>query len=242
VTAAEVKDALRRRHPARDSYGFVGAWTCLEEWMNIDLLAVSAWSSVKPYPRYARVGYEVKVSRADYRRELAKPGKRAAAVAFCHEFYFAIPRGLLKPDEIAWTPPWGFDAAGSPFHRLRCPGMYGSPCYDGKVQFGSRAIADGYSGRPRWYSVICQTCRGSGWVVDSPAARAGAPKLWVPDDVGLVLVDERGTTTAKKAPRRQPALTSDKAWDRDRISDAALAELIRWVSVRPDPRHARSES
>jgi hypothetical protein len=119
VNAAEVKEALRGRHPALDGHGFVGAWTCLEEWMNIDLLAVSAWASVRPFPRYARVGYEVKVSRSDYKRELARPSKRAAAVAFCHEFYFAVPRGLLKPEEIAWTPPWGFGRAGPPFQRIR---------------------------------------------------------------------------------------------------------------------------
>jgi len=99
MTAAEVKDALRTRHPALAEYGGPGPWTCLEEWANIDLACFSAWSSAKP----PIVGYEVKVSRSDYRRELLKPGKRELAVSACHAFYFATPKGLLTKEEPAPT-------------------------------------------------------------------------------------------------------------------------------------------
>lgn len=108
MTAADVKEKLRRRHPATQTMGYrqiPGPWTCIEEWRGVDLLAFSVHSS-PPSGRtcglsYIRVGYEVKVSRSDYRVELRRPEKRAAARAMCHEFYFAVPRGLLKPEEIA---------------------------------------------------------------------------------------------------------------------------------------------
>lgn len=115
MTAREVKDALRRRHPAVAEYGGPGPWTTLEEWANIDLLAFSAWSSKKP----PIVGYEVKVSRSDYRRELLKPEKRTAAVAGCWQFWFAVPKGLLTKEEKAYVEPEHF--RGQAFVRDSCP-------------------------------------------------------------------------------------------------------------------------
>lgn len=132
-TAADVKATLRRRHPQ-------GAWVCIDEAFSgianmcggIDLLAVGAWKSAKAdglpgagrYPtQNVAVGYEVKVSRSDFRRELygyrsgptAKkkksvppwPGKAEIALSLVHYFMFAVPQGLLYPDEIARRAPWG---------------------------------------------------------------------------------------------------------------------------------------
>ena len=211
--------------------------------MNIDLLAVAAWASVRPYPRYGRIGYEVKVSRSDYKRELARPSKRAAAVAFCHEFYFAVPHGLLKPAEITWTAPWGFDQVRAPFERERCPGLHGALCSDGVVRFGvgkskrTRYDVGGAYWKPgyRGYEAVCPVCSGSGWIAESPAVRAAAPPLWIPDDVGLLVVypDSGRTVIAKKAPQRKPVLE---------LGDMGLGQMIRWISVRPDPRHAALRS
>lgn len=130
MTAAEVKQALRKRHPAEAKNGPLpvpGPWTVLEEWMEIDLLAISANAQPgtgaktgKNGARYPRVGYEVKVSRSDLRSELLKPGKRMRARAFCHELYLAVPKGLLKPEEIAFEEPAWFDDL-SVFQRARCP-------------------------------------------------------------------------------------------------------------------------
>lgn len=231
MNAADVKERLRARHPAIDAFGGPYTWTCIEEWMNIDLLAVSAWASCRPYPRYARVGYEVKVSRADYRRELARPDKRAAAVRFCHEFYFAVPHGLLKPDEIQWVPPWGFNEETMPLQPGGCPGAYGHLCLQGRLRSSFRPDA---AGRPVWNRRLggeCPTCWGTGSLAASPAVRAGAPYLWVPDDVGLaVIYPETGRVViAKKAPRRSPDV---------KLNDHQFGDLIRWVSFRPDPRHA----
>lgn len=121
MTAREVKDALRRRHPAMRE-GMPGPWTTLEEYHNIDLLAFAAWSSPTPKVRgVARpiVGYEVKVARGDYRRELLRPDKRATAVARCHQFYLATPKDLLTKEEKAYVEPDHFE--GQAFVRDPCP-------------------------------------------------------------------------------------------------------------------------
>jgi len=175
ISAKEMREALRKRHPATQPMGarrIPGPWTCVEEWARIDLLALCATRSGGRVP-YARVGYEVKVSRSDYRSELREPNKRAFAVGACHEFYFAVPSGLLRDDEL--------------------PGA------------------------------------------DQPQLRADAD-LYVPDDVGLVVVNGRGCQVVKSAP-----LTSDPApivgGPQGDGFGSDLNALIRWVSARPDPRH-----
>lgn len=173
LTAGQVKEALRRRHPALwpGSTEVPGAWTCLEEFMDIDLLAFGVWAGAR------RVGYEVKISRSDYRRELRKPAKRWRAMLFCHQFYFAVPRDLLTDDEIEWQEPTSFDA------------------------LDQEQLAD-------------------------------APTLWVPRDVGLVIVEPWGDSTrcrvVKDSPHMQPSYA---------LHDRQLGELVRWASARPDPRH-----
>lgn len=234
MKAVDVKRALRGRHPALNEFGAAGRWTCIEEWLNIDLLAVSAWQGARDQPSYARVGYEVKVSRADYRRELARPYKRTPAVSFCHEFYFAVPFRLLHAEELRWVPPLGLDEEPSPLDRPHCPGTHGASCLAGLVRFGhSREAATEHlrrRGFGRTYVGPCPTCHGLGYQQESPAVRAGAPYLWIPSDVGLVVVDDSGKATVwKRAPRRDPKF---------RMTDRLLGDLIRWVSVRPDPRHA----
>jgi hypothetical protein len=250
VNAADVKAALRRRHPAGYPDGSEGPWTCIEEWRNIDLLAVSAWASCRPYPPHARVGYEVKVSRSDYRRELIRPRKRAVAVKVCHEFYFAVPAGLLTQPEIDWRPPPALSADPSPFQRAPCPGAYGAPCYEGTVRFGvvdrresrTRAMHESWGRNGRWVGVdysrvyrgSCPTCRGVGWIMEAGAVLADAPYVWVPDDVGLVIVGDHGATAVvRKAPRNffpDPLTSGDKG----------VADLIRWVATRPDSRRVRT--
>lgn len=50
---------------------------------------------------YAATAYEIKVSRADYRRDT--PTKQREARLFSDRFYYVTPPGLVKPDEV---PDW----------------------------------------------------------------------------------------------------------------------------------------
>lgn len=179
-TADEVKQKLRARHPATQRMGartIPGPWTCIEEWGGIDLLALAATSSApngagSSSPpglprRYSVIGYEVKVSRSDYRAELRKPSKRLLARDACHRFYFAVPAGLLREDELEAR--------------------------------------------------------------DQPSLEA--PELYVPDDVGLVTVDGRGTKVVKEAPRNHAPEPIEG------LEMGGIGALARWISARPDPRH-----
>jgi hypothetical protein len=175
MDAVEVKDALRKRHPATQKMGartIPGPWTCIEEWRGVDLLALCATTAGRV--RNAVVGYEVKVSRADYRAELRNPHKRGEALSFCHEFYFAVPDGLLRDEEL--------------------PGL---------------------------------TAQG----------QLGETSLYVPEDVGLVIVTGRGCRVVKRSPLNRepdPIVTEPR---RGAAFASDLNALARWVSARPDPRH-----
>jgi hypothetical protein len=62
----------------------------------LDALAISIYQS----SGYARVGFEVKVSRSDFLHELATPEKTKASAYCCSKFYFAVPKGLIEPKDV----------------------------------------------------------------------------------------------------------------------------------------------
>lgn len=130
MQASEVKAAIHRRHGCDSSSGqwvcvdeaFSGYSAATG---GIDTLAIGVWRTAKApglsgagrVVRNAIVAYEVKVSRSDLRRELYGyqpgegasyrsrpvpkwPGKALWALAHSHYFLFAVPAGLLKPDEL----------------------------------------------------------------------------------------------------------------------------------------------
>lgn len=67
-----------------------------------DFVAVDTWASGK----CAIHGVEVKVSRADWLRELKTPGKAAACMAWCSFWWLAVPdQVIVKDGEL--PPGWG---------------------------------------------------------------------------------------------------------------------------------------
>jgi hypothetical protein len=132
MTAAEVLVAVAKRHPMTGWNGEPARWVYLQEvcattglWgeqQRFDAVAIGLTPSVK----YARVIYEVKVSRSDWLHEL-KPRTRAhqqwvddgsawghyevvheerpgmkweAAMAASTEFWYAAPPRCIQPDEL----------------------------------------------------------------------------------------------------------------------------------------------
>lgn len=114
LTSRQVLDAVRTRHSAVE-------WIFLEEvrastgWgsvtydgngryrtgrgekaveQRLDAWALQLWSPG------AILAYEVKVSRADYLREVKDPEKRLFAELVSSEFYFATPVRLIRPHEL----------------------------------------------------------------------------------------------------------------------------------------------
>jgi hypothetical protein len=74
-------------------------WVTLSEAFGIDVLAISQSRGQTP-PHYRRISYELKASRADFRRELdAWPTKARKALEMAHAFVFVTPAGLLSDVE-----------------------------------------------------------------------------------------------------------------------------------------------
>ena len=118
-------------------------------WWSFDELRISAGHShgeqkidfwvmhSHPSKDFMRLGFEIKVDRGDFNRELLKPEKRRPALMLCNRFYFVAPEGvvpieklpidagLIEPHlhgrglrivhEAPWIdtspPPWGFVVA-----------------------------------------------------------------------------------------------------------------------------------
>jgi len=97
VNAADIAALLDKRFSPPE-------WMSLSELRNatgfrskrtLDYFAVNTWPSKRAF-----VGVEIKISRADFRRELDQPGKRATFAECCTEFYFAAPRDVIPVEEL----------------------------------------------------------------------------------------------------------------------------------------------
>jgi hypothetical protein len=66
---------------------------------SIDLWVIEA-AATKGCPA---TSYEIKVSRADFQKDMKQPLKQRGARLFSDQFYFVTPPGLLRPEEI---PDW----------------------------------------------------------------------------------------------------------------------------------------
>jgi hypothetical protein len=76
-----------------------------------DAVAFNCW----PSRGMIRLGFEIKVSRADFTKELAAHEKRAALEQHCHEVYFVVGPDVCKPREI--PEPWGLlEVRGDKLH------------------------------------------------------------------------------------------------------------------------------
>lgn len=99
-TAADALAALRRRYHDPARYFVlteVGNYTGLNCTSWIDAVVVSLWPSDGLFRR----AFEVKVSRADFVREIAQPKKNEWARARMNEFYYIAPGNVIKTlDEV----------------------------------------------------------------------------------------------------------------------------------------------
>lgn len=111
MRAADIIEALQRKHAPAKGWVTV-AEVCVDTGgfaQRLDLFAMATWRTLD----YERIAYEVKVTRADFMREVVDPTKRAAAVARSHFFRFATPAGLVQANEVphgcglVWVMPSG---------------------------------------------------------------------------------------------------------------------------------------
>jgi hypothetical protein len=106
-TAADILERLRGRHAGNDWAFFaeVPDATGLEKSRTLDALAVSLW----PSRGLELHGFEIKVSRSDWLRELAEPAKADSFFGFLDRFAIAAPPGVVKPEELPTG--WGLAVA-----------------------------------------------------------------------------------------------------------------------------------
>ena len=99
VTTREIEERIASAFSApnwhtlfqvRNDGGFNADRTC-------DAMAVGLW----PSSGHKLLGFEIKVSRADWLRELKDPWKAEAFAKFCDEWWLVIPRAdMVKPGEL----------------------------------------------------------------------------------------------------------------------------------------------
>lgn len=80
-----------------------------------DAISMNLWKSRGLTLR----GFEVKVSRADLKRELADPAKAEGVARFCDEWYLVVPRGLVKDEAQDVPAGWGIMEADEAKEGLR---------------------------------------------------------------------------------------------------------------------------
>ena len=102
MKASFIASCLRKRH-SFPPYSSFGEWLFATEVYTtighykqnrIDAFAMNCWRC----KNYKRIAYEIKVSKADFLSEIAKPKKRVGAMCLSNEFYFVIPKGLMVVD------------------------------------------------------------------------------------------------------------------------------------------------
>ena len=114
MTGSEVRDALRYRYrpPAWAFFEEVQDATGGGSSRSADALAFSLW----PSQGLEMHGFEIKTSRNDWRRELARPEKADKVLGYCDRiFAVATEKGIVHLEEL--PPTWGLmEPAG---HGLR---------------------------------------------------------------------------------------------------------------------------
>ncbi len=94
---SDMRAMLRELHPT-------GEWALMEEvaprtgggTRYADGIAVNLWKS----RGYAVHGFEIKVSRADWMRELKNPAKADELFGYCDHWWVVAAPGIVKPEEL----------------------------------------------------------------------------------------------------------------------------------------------
>ncbi|MBU2704094.1 hypothetical protein Ga0466249_005247 [Sporomusaceae bacterium BoRhaA] len=103
MKSSEICAALRDRYkqPEWALFFEVGSGTGANCRRHADALAMNMY----PSRGLSIVGFEIKVSRGDLKRELENPVKAEEIARFCNEWFLAVPEGLIKDDDLipaAW--------------------------------------------------------------------------------------------------------------------------------------------
>ena len=110
ISVYDIHRVLRKRYPppewvyleeVRLGTGYTGFFLkgygkAVKAEQRIDGLALNCYES----KRWKRISFEIKISRADFLKEVKDPDKRMAAQMVSNQFFFVVPEGLVKLDEV----------------------------------------------------------------------------------------------------------------------------------------------
>ena len=97
VTSTDIKLALKEFHSNKPSYFITECKTCSTYFPDPQgLLKFDGLAITKSYTKPKIIGYEIKVSRSDFLQD----NKWHLYLQYCNEFFFVVPKGLIKKDEL----------------------------------------------------------------------------------------------------------------------------------------------
>ena len=106
MKAKEVIEVLRKHHEPlgrewafieelRAGTGYKSNESSYNPERRFDAYALNLYPS-----KYKAIVYEVKVSRSDFFNEIKNPDKRKEALMMSNYYYFVVPKGLVKTEEV----------------------------------------------------------------------------------------------------------------------------------------------
>ena len=97
VTSTDIKLALKEFHNGKPSYFLTECKTCSTYFPDPQgLLKFDGLAITKSYTKPNIIGYEIKVSRNDFLQD----NKWHLYLQYCNEFYFVVPKGPVKKEEL----------------------------------------------------------------------------------------------------------------------------------------------
>ena len=97
VTSTDIKIALSKLHSRRSTYFITECKTCSTYFPDPQgLLKFDGLAVTKSYTKPNIIGYEIKVSRNDFKQD----NKWHLYLQYCNEFYFVVPTGLVSKEEL----------------------------------------------------------------------------------------------------------------------------------------------
>jgi hypothetical protein len=91
MTSRDIEKLLRERHKED-----IFVAQCKTGPTQAGVLIMDGWALKPSWVQQVAIGYEIKVSRGDFFRDVKWPGY----LPYCNEFYFVTPPGLLEKDEV----------------------------------------------------------------------------------------------------------------------------------------------
>lgn len=96
VTARDVMGGINIRYQVGQYVVIPEAPSANVSGRSCDAIAIGVWASTgNPI-----IGHEIKVSRSDWLHELDQPEKSEAFLPYCHQWYIAAPKGIVKLEEL----------------------------------------------------------------------------------------------------------------------------------------------